>query len=59
MSEGRSSSLPATLSEVVSGQLSDSPTDSEFLQTTAAVVLAKPLGIDALLERVRRLLTTR
>jgi CheY-like chemotaxis protein len=35
----------------------DSPTDSEFLQTTAAVVLAKPLGIDALLERVRHLLT--
>jgi DNA-binding response OmpR family regulator len=35
----------------------DSPTDSEFLQTTAAVVLAKPLGIDALLERVRCLLT--
>lgn len=34
----------------------DSPTDSEFLQTTAAVVLAKPLGIDALLERVRLLL---
>jgi len=34
----------------------DSPTDSEFLQTTAAVVLAKPLGIDALLERVRCLL---
>jgi hypothetical protein len=32
--------------------------DSAFLQTTAAVVLAKPLGIDALLERVR-LLTIR
>ncbi|HET9926476.1 MAG TPA: response regulator [Methylomirabilota bacterium] len=37
----------------------DSPTDSEFLQATAAVVLAKPLGIDALLERVRHLLTIR
>ena len=37
----------------------DSPTDSEFLQTTAAVVLAKPLGIDALLERVRSILTLR
>jgi two-component system NtrC family sensor kinase len=37
----------------------DAPTDSDFLQSTAAVVLAKPLGIDALLERVRRLLTTR
>lgn len=37
----------------------DSPTDSEFLQATAAVVLAKPLGIDALLERVRRLLPVR
>jgi hypothetical protein len=36
----------------------DSPIDSAFLQTTAAVVLAKPLGIDALLERVR-LLTIR
>jgi two-component system NtrC family sensor kinase len=34
----------------------DSPTDSEFLLTTAAVVLAKPLGIDALLERVRCML---
>jgi len=34
----------------------DGPTDSDFLQTTAAVVLAKPLGIDALLERVRCLL---
>ena len=37
----------------------DSPTDSDFLQATAAVVLAKPLGIDELLERVRRLLTIR
>jgi two-component system NtrC family sensor kinase len=36
----------------------DSPIDSAFLQTTAAVVVAKPLGIDALLERVR-LLTIR
>ena len=32
----------------------DSPTESEFLQTTGAVVLAKPLGIDELLARVRR-----
>ncbi len=37
----------------------DSPTDSEFLQTTPAIVLAKPLGINALLERVRCLLETR
>jgi hypothetical protein len=37
----------------------DCPTDSGFLQATAAVVLAKPLGIDARLERVRRLLTVR
>jgi two-component system NtrC family sensor kinase len=37
----------------------DAPTDSDFLQSTAAVVLAKPLGIDALLERVRRLLAVR
>jgi CheY-like chemotaxis protein len=37
----------------------DSPTDSDFLQATTAVVLAKPLGIDELLGRVRRLLTTR
>jgi len=29
----------------------DSPTESEFLQTTGAVVLAKPLGIDELLAR--------
>jgi DNA-binding response OmpR family regulator len=36
----------------------DNPTDAAFLQATAAVVLAKPLGIDALLERVR-LLTIR
>jgi len=34
----------------------DSPTDSEFLQTTAVVVLAKPLGIDELLKQVHRLL---
>jgi DNA-binding response OmpR family regulator len=34
----------------------DSPTESEFLQTTTAVVLAKPLGIDELLARVHRLL---
>ena len=32
----------------------DSPAESEFLQTTGAVVLAKPLGIDELLARVRR-----
>ena len=32
----------------------DSPTESEFLQTTGAVVLAKPFGIDELLARVRR-----
>jgi CheY-like chemotaxis protein len=36
----------------------DSQPDSEFLRATTAVVLAKPLGIDALLERVRRLLTS-
>jgi DNA-binding response OmpR family regulator len=35
----------------------DGSAESDFLQTTAAVVLAKPLGIDALLERVRCLLT--
>ena len=35
---------------------SDSPAEAEFLQTTAAVVLAKPLGIDALLARVHGLL---
>jgi len=34
----------------------DAPTESDFLHTTAAVALAKPLGIDALLERVRCLL---
>ena len=34
----------------------DSPIESEFLQTTAAVVLAKPLGIDELLARVNGLL---
>ena len=32
----------------------DSPTESEFLPTTGAVVLAKPLGIDELLARVHR-----
>jgi CheY-like chemotaxis protein len=34
----------------------DGPIESEFLQTTAAVVLAKPLGIDELLARVHGLL---
>ncbi|HJR02898.1 MAG TPA: response regulator [Methylomirabilota bacterium] len=34
----------------------DSPVESEFLRTTAAVVLAKPLGIDELLARVQGLL---
>jgi two-component system response regulator HydG len=34
----------------------DSPTELEFLRTTAAVALAKPLGIDKLLESVGRLL---
>jgi DNA-binding response OmpR family regulator len=34
----------------------DSPIEAEFLQTTAAVVLAKPLGIDELLARVHGLL---
>jgi CheY-like chemotaxis protein len=34
----------------------DSPIEEEFLQTTAAVVLAKPLGIDELLARVHGLL---
>lgn len=34
----------------------DSPIEAEFLQTTAAVVLAKPLGIDELLTRVHGLL---
>jgi DNA-binding NtrC family response regulator len=36
----------------------DGPTESEAIQASAAVVLAKPLGIDALLERVHRLLET-
>ena len=30
----------------------DNPIKSEFLQTTAATVLAEPLGIDELLARV-------
>ena len=34
----------------------DSPIESEFLQTTAAVALAKPLGIDELLARVNGVL---
>jgi two-component system response regulator HydG len=34
----------------------DSPVEWEFLQTTAAVVLAKPLGIDELLARVHGVL---
>ena len=34
----------------------DSPVESEFLQTTTAVVLAKPLGIDQLLARVHGIL---
>jgi CheY-like chemotaxis protein len=34
----------------------DSPIESEFLQTTTAVVLAKPLGIDELLARVQGVL---
>ena len=34
----------------------DSPIESEFLQTTTAVALAKPLGIDQLLARVHGLL---
>src|SRR5512137_2205395 len=34
----------------------DNPAESEFLQTTATVVLAKPLGIDELLARVDGLL---
>jgi CheY-like chemotaxis protein len=34
----------------------DSAIEQEFLQTTAAVVLAKPLGIDELLARVHGLL---
>ncbi len=37
----------------------DSPTASEFLQATAAVVLAKPLGVDELVGRVRDLLASR
>jgi len=35
---------------------SDGPAESEFLRTTAAVALAKPLGIDKLLESVGRVL---
>ncbi len=34
----------------------DNPAEAEFLQTTGAVVLAKPLGIDELLARVSGLL---
>ena len=34
----------------------DSPIEAEFLQTTTAVVLAKPLGIDELLARVQGVL---
>jgi DNA-binding NtrC family response regulator len=34
----------------------DSPIESEFLRTTTAVALAKPLGIDKLLECVSRVL---
>jgi len=34
----------------------DGPVESEFLQAAPAVVLAKPLGIDELLTRVRALL---
>jgi two-component system response regulator HydG len=34
----------------------DSPIESEFLRTTAAVALAKPLGIDELLARVQDVL---
>jgi len=37
----------------------DGPTYAEFLQTTPAVVLNKPLGIEALREHVRRLLENR
>ena len=37
----------------------DSPTYGEFLQTTPAVVLSKPVGIDTLREQVRRLLDER
>lgn len=35
---------------------SDGPAESEFLRATAAVALAKPLGIDKLLESVGRVL---
>jgi CheY-like chemotaxis protein len=34
----------------------DSPIESEFLKTTTAIVLAKPLGIDELLARVHDVL---
>ena len=37
----------------------DGPTDAEFLQTTPAIVLNKPVGINALRERVRSLLQNR
>ncbi len=37
----------------------DGPTYAEFLQTTPAVVLNKPVGIDALREWVRRLRESR
>ena len=37
----------------------DGPTYAEFLQTTPAIVLNKPVGIDALREWVRRLLEHR
>lgn len=37
----------------------DGPTYGDFLRTTPAVVLHKPVGIDALREHVRRLLENR
>ncbi len=37
----------------------DGPTYAEFLQTTPAVVLNKPVGIDALREWVQRALEQR
>jgi two-component system NtrC family sensor kinase len=37
----------------------DGPTYGDFLQATPAVVLHKPVGIDALREHVRRLLENR
>ena len=37
----------------------DGPTYGDFLPTTPAVVLNKPVGIDALREQVRRLLENR